>query len=129
MKLGYKMIETILIVFVMVAIPVGIVLGLVLSHYWKKQSGSFGGVSISLHSFVLRCAEWVSPRWRIFLENHHTILQYIEFGLIGALGTGVNALTYFSLRPTLGELAWILGIIIAFTFNFILDKYLVFNNE
>jgi len=72
-------------------------------------------------------AERLSPRFSSFLYKHHIVLQYIEYALIGALGTGVNALIYFPLANHVGnELSWLLGIVGAFTFNFFLNKYLVF---
>lgn len=122
------MIETLLIIFVMVSIPVGIVLGLVLAYYWKRQSKSFS-VGMNLHNLVLKGAEYLSPSLMQFLVNHHSVLQFVEFGFVGALGVGVNALVYFSTTPYIGNNpAWFLGIFSAFISNFFLNKYLVFND-
>lgn len=122
-------INEILLVFVMIAIPVGIVLGFILNHYWKKESKSLK-ITLDFHTVVLKCVNYVpvyGNTLKNFLENHHTLLQYLEYGSIGALGTGVNALIYFPLIVHIGnEASWLIGIIGAFTFNFFLNKYLVF---
>jgi putative flippase GtrA len=67
-------------------------------------------------------------------------LQLAGFMLIGTLGVAVNGIVYQTLMNTkVGQhkvlpmkklkditVAWCFGIFVAFIFNFLLDKYLVF---
>jgi putative flippase GtrA len=90
-------------------------------------------MKISLHSLVLGGAEWIQKETRVpffdLLVKYHILLQFIEFALIGAIGTGVNYLVFITTIPVFGvNFAWFYGIIVATISNFFLNKYLVFDN-
>jgi len=88
--------------------------------------------SFNLHRFILGIAFWVQSKSGIrlgdFLSEHYTVLQFFEFCLIGACGVGVNAFIFGLLLwfNVAFWTSWVLGILAASIFNFVLNKWLVF---
>jgi len=93
----------------------------------------------NLHILILKIAKfledksWYGAEYKIclfplhkILSTNHTVLQFFEFALIGALGVGINFLVYSFFNMTI--LAWFLGILSATISNFILNKWLVFES-
>lgn len=88
--------------------------------------------SFNLHRFILGIAFWFQDKSGIrfgdFLSEHYTLLQFFEFCLIGAGGVGVNAFIFGLLLwfNVAFWFSWVLGILAASIFNFVLNKWLVF---
>jgi len=88
--------------------------------------------SFNFHRFVLNFAFWVQSKSGIkfgdFLNKHYTFLQFFEFCIVGACGVGVNAFIFgLLLRVNVALwISWVLGILAASFFNFVLNKWLVF---
>lgn len=92
-------------------------------------------MKLSLHNLVLDLAYRVQKKYKWFkigdlLNNHHTVLQWVEFGIVGGLGVLTNYGFYFMFRNMVhNDIAWLIGILVSFTQNFFLSKWLVFESD
>lgn len=67
---------------------------------------------------------------RLSLLKKNSIKEIIRFGVVGVVATGIHYLTYIFLIYFINEsLAFTLGYIISFCFNFILSAKFTFNSN
>lgn len=81
----------------------------------KDLTPSLSHLAHRLHPKIGQLYDWEPTYW--------------NFAFVGGIGVLINWILFLLLRGVLGDLAWWLGVLLAWNFNYLFNKIWVFKNE